>query len=189
MKFLSAVAAKLLRDLGFKQAGWNISHASGAWDAKQRSQDLVALVERLAAGGRVVEFGCGNGEVVGYLPDGAFSSYLGTDVSSVAVKTCAETHKRANVSFEVADMASWPGENGGVQLILCEECIYYLTPDQVESFLNICMSSLTDTGRVLLTLHSKTKFAGLIAQIRAGWNVVEDKDQGDRVYLVLGKPA
>ena len=186
MAFLK-ITAKLLRNLGFKELGWNISHASGAWDAKQRSGRLIDIIARLGNGGRIVEFGCGNGEIVNHLPEGSFSSYLGTDISPLAIRSCEKAHQHPNVAFAVADMASWAGETGAVQLILCEECIYYLTSNELKHFIHVCERSLTEAGCILLTIHSGTKFADLISQIKILGQLVDEVVQGERVYLVLGK--
>ncbi len=178
---------RALRWLGLSRASWNKQYAAGKWSSRKRSPHTLALVTELCGRGKLVEFGCGEGELPHLLPTGSFSHYFGIDISDVAVRRAREWVLEAGMShceFEQSDMSEWPGASG-VSLILAEECLYYLKPEQIESLLARCGTSLMSEGKILVIVHSAEKHAKTLAACRRVCDVVNEREVDSRAYLVL----
>jgi cyclopropane fatty-acyl-phospholipid synthase-like methyltransferase len=181
---------RVLRLFGHERNSWNKQYESGVWSSGQRSPQTVSLMAELCRGGKLIEFGCGEGELPHLLPAGSFSDYLGMDISDVAVGRAQARAAQAglrNARFQQADMAKWEGASA-VTAILAEECLYYLTPEQIEVFLSRACASLVPDGRIVIVVHSAVKHARTLNVCRQVCRVLEDKLHGGRAYLVLGRP-
>ncbi len=176
-----------LRLLGLRRLSWDQQYQAGLWKAGTRSSQTIAMVSTLCKGGRLVEFGCGEGELPYLLPDDCYTEYWGYDISAVAVGRAAQRAValgRSDIRFEQMDMAKWPGADS-VTLIVVEECLYYLDVSQIESFLSRCVRSLNSEGHVLIVVHSPVKHASTLETCRRCCTVVSERTHGARVYLVL----
>ena len=176
-----------LRLLGLGRQSWNQQYKAGKWTRETRSPFTVTLVSELCRGGRLVEFGCGEGELACLLPAGAYSEYQGVDVSDVAVERARRRVKEAGLTqcqFTQGEMTSWSGASG-VSVILLEECLYYLKPPQIPPFLTRCAQSLSQNGRIIVIVHSAQKHAATLEATRRSCHVVEEKIVDSRVYLIL----
>jgi trans-aconitate methyltransferase len=178
---------RALRALGGGRSSWNQQYEAGFWGSRERRPHTVDLVARLCAGGRLVEFGCGEGELPHLLAQGSFSSYHGLDISDIAVERAGAWAAEAGLEgcrFDQGDMAQWPGDEA-VALILAEECLYYLKPEQIAVLLRRCAASLAPGGHVLAVVHSAEKHAETVAACRANATVVAEHAEHGGVYLTL----
>ena len=110
--------------------------AVDAWDPQQYGRfaaerslaffDLVALLERVP-GGRVVDLGCGPGELTALLPSllGA-GEVLGID-SSTSMLDQAAAHREPRVSFRPGDLATWE-DPGAWDVVLANASLHW-APD------------------------------------------------------------
>lgn len=92
------------------------------------AEDVQGLLEpHVAAGSRCIDVGCGNGRVTGeWLQDRA-GSYVGVDVSSVAVEQARAIGLNAQV---IDDAASLPFPDGSFDVAVCVEVLeHLLRPD------------------------------------------------------------
>lgn len=104
----------------FFRAGYNASLLSDWLPA------LDGVVEKLSAGGRVADVGCGHG-VTTILMAQAFptSEFVGIDYHDASIETARERAASAGVTnarFEVADATSYRG--GGYDLIAFFDCLH-----------------------------------------------------------------
>ena len=178
---------RLLRALGCSQSSWDKQFEAGVWDRGPRSPHTVERVVKLCHGGRLVEFGCGEGTLAPLLPPSCYSEYFGFDISKVAVDRAAEKALAAgmtNCHYEQGDMAKWTGIPG-TALILAEECLYYLSPVEVEKFLRRCCECLVPDGHILVIVHSATKHKRTLDVCREVCRVVEEAQVETRAYLTL----
>jgi cyclopropane fatty-acyl-phospholipid synthase-like methyltransferase len=103
---------------------WHISRA------KFRDKILRRSVHKFVTGKSVLELGCGEGHLTQTIFDGA-KTVTGIDLSDVAIeraKACAIPNAR----FENADFLEVSFK--GYDVIAAIECLYYLTPDDQETF-------------------------------------------------------
>jgi trans-aconitate methyltransferase len=180
--------------LGLKQARWNSQFKAGYWDNEERSHKTVMLAQKLCKEGRIVEFGCGTGTLPAAMPSRSFSSYLGLDISNAAIDAArARGYSSAfvghRVDFECGTMQDWQPEPSAVSLILAEECLYYLTPDEQRVFLSKCLASLAPGGSIAVMVHSAEKHAGTIAVCRECLPGCEVSPYGHRVLILAQKES
>lgn len=182
---------RLLRVFGFNRLSWNGQFARGLWGQGTRSPHTITRVAQLCAGGKLVELGCGEGDLPHLLPRRCFTEYLGVDISDVAIIRAKQRMIASGLDrcdFEQGDMGNWRGTED-VSLILSEECLYYLTPRKAETFLRLCCASLAQSGRILVIMHSPRKHAATLDVCRHSCAVVDEVVIGSRVYLTLGQHA
>jgi cyclopropane fatty-acyl-phospholipid synthase-like methyltransferase len=182
---------RALRWLGSERQSWNSQYKSCLWSSGRRSPQMVSLVTELCRGGRLIEFGCGEGELPHLMPEGSFSEYLGMDIADVAVAHARQRAAEAQLQhcrFEQADMAKWRGASG-ISVILTEECLYYLKPAQIEVFLGRACTSLVPEGKIVVIVHSATKHAVTLEVCRRVCRVVNEQEHGGRAYLILERRA
>ncbi len=180
---------RALRQLGLKQLSWDKQFEQAVSCYGPRSENTVRLVQALCGGGRMLEFGCGEGELPLALVTGSYSSYRGFDISAVAIQ---RAQRRASgggtstskIEFEACKIEDWAGADSA-SLILVEECIYYLTASDIKDFLRKCLQCLTPNGTILVIVHSAQKHAKALAVCRKVCRVCEEVEIGGRVFLTL----
>lgn len=178
---------RFLRLLGMEKLSWDKQFEAGIWCRGPRSPETLKRVQELCRGGRLVEFGCGEGTLPFLLPPEAFSSYSGYDISQVAVERAKRRAIKAgatNIQFEQCDMSRWNGTDN-VSLILAEECLYYLTACDTERFLVQCSKSLTREGSILVIVHSASKHSETLSVCRHVCRVHDEASVGGRAFLTL----
>lgn len=164
---------------------WDKQFEDGVALYGPRSENTIRLVQSLCRGGRMIEFGCGEGDLPLVLAAGTFSSYLGFDISEVAVKRArSKAAGSACILFQQGDMAHWCGGDTA-SLILAEECLYYLSLAGAETFLLQCMRCLSKNGSMLVIVHSASKHTRTINLCRRVCLVQSETVSGERVFLTL----
>lgn len=176
---------RLMRLSGNENMSWDLQHRLGVWDVERKSPILLRKVERLCAGGSILEFGCGDGSLPLALSSQAFSKYIGYDISGVGVEACRKRVKDPHIRYEQANMATWRADDVRADLIVCEECIYYLSSNQIRDFIEECAKALGYDGYLLVVIHSIEKHKNVVSQLRADAVVEEEEIVGSRVYMTL----
>ncbi len=176
--------------MGKGQKAWDDQFRKGIWGKDTCSPHVMKRVSKLCNGGRLVEFGCGFGQLPRNLPRGTFSSYVGIDISDYAIREATKRAREAGVSgcdFFQGDMASWLSDSG-VSLIVVLECLYYLSGKRLDEFLKRCCDSLTPQGAILVVVHSAGKHWKTLRACRRICKVIEEEQVGTRTFLTLTRP-
>ncbi len=165
----------------------NDQYRTGRWArlAGGRRPAVVALVSELAAGGDVVEFGCGEGHLARAVDPACYSTWVGYDIAALAVEGARQRSESDRCRFQVLDCTAWPGASG-VQLIVAEECLYYLHGSDLHRFLERCRASLAPDGAMLVTFSRAGRHPEAEAACELAFPAVDlvDDPAGGR-YLVL----
>lgn len=172
-----------------KQLSWDKQFNAGVWTREPHTDQTIGAIVGLCNGGRLIEFGAGEGALPLSLPRNIYSEYIGFDISTVAVEKAREKAAEAGLTkcrFEQCDMAHWKGGRD-VSVAVLEECLYYLTPRETETFLRRCSESLLPNGRILVIVHSAKKHARTLDICRRVCRVEEEATHGGRTFLVLAK--
>ncbi len=118
-------------------ASWNKQYTSGYWDffdtidEMPRYAIVAAYIRRFKGPTSVLDVGCGYGQLVRELDSSFVGRYLGIDLSAGAIER-ARLRPHANAAFVVADVETWPGDEGRYDIIVFNEVLYYLD-DPVET--------------------------------------------------------
>jgi predicted TPR repeat methyltransferase len=104
----------------------------GVGVAHRRDRALKAIIGPYVSGRSVLELGCGEGHLTAAIFSEA-GSVRGVDISPVAVAR-AQVRSLPNATFEVSDFLNV--KFSGYDVIAAIECLYYLSKDEQDTFLN-----------------------------------------------------
>ena len=178
---------RLLRVFQLDKLSWDKQFEAGVWCRGPQCPETLKLVQQLCKNGNLLEFDCGEGNLPFSLPAGTFSSYLGYDISQIAIEKAKRRVVEQGVKevqFESCKMEEWDGSQD-ISLILVEECLYYLSASECEKFLLKCSKSLTSEGRILVIVHSATKHKKTLDICRRVCKIIYEQEKGNRTYLTL----
>lgn len=112
-------------------------------------------------------------------------------MSHVAIEAARRAASIAGLTgcdSRTGDIALWPGDSG-VDAILADECLYYLSRPKLLILLRNCAASLKPDGQMIVVVHSATKHAETLDACRRAMRVIDEFNLNGRQYLVLGRPA
>lgn len=132
-------------DAEYDVGGW--AHLAGAQEAA-RNQVIASLQARLRPGAAILDIGCGEGVLARSLLEGRYRSYLGIDLSSVAVARAAAQATQA-MRFEVAEGASFDTTER-FDVIVFNESLYYF--DQPVEAVERYATFLAPDGVLLISM-------------------------------------
>lgn len=167
---------------------WDDQFRRGYWaPLRARSRTVVSLVEQLAGGGDVVEFGCGPGFLIEAVDPSVYRSYVGVDLSAVAVEAATRRAAEAGLAkcrFEVGRFERWRRDTRA-SLIIMEETLYYVTPRRQRLLLRRCLDRLDPGGRMIVTVHCATRHRATLANCSQAAVVEREIRDGRRIIVVL----
>ena len=149
---------------------WEARYTEGAWDRLHGIDELArysivaGYIQFLAHGARILDVGCGEGLLSQRLCPNACASYLGIDVSAVAIDR-ANRQKDAQDSrrdFLAADVETFTTD-GKFDVIVFNECLYYL-PAPVET-LRRYQNFLAANGAMIVSMCESVETKKIWAQI------------------------
>lgn len=159
----------------FKQWLWDREFASGKWDNLGTGRCQHPDVERYARGGSVLDLGCGPGRTGLDLTPGSFSTYLGVDISTVAVDTAkARAEGRPEIAYAQGDLLSYmPPQRFDV--ILLGDSIYYVPLPLLAQLVAHYQPFLTARGVFIVRICDPTgRYAAHLGVLREILTVIED---------------
>lgn len=113
------------------------------------------LLGRIASAGRVLDLGCGNGELLSALREHGFAGlYTGLDFSPALVRIAAVRQRHTGDEFLIRDLAE-PGWDAGVEgpfdRILAFSVLHHLPPPVAERVLERCRRLIAADGLLMLS--------------------------------------
>jgi SAM-dependent methyltransferase len=175
---------RLLKLFGYSNV-WDREHKAGRWNQPRSPKTVQYVHDLLKTGARWLEFGCGDGSLPRHF-NMLTSHYTGFDISAEAIRQAKAHMPLPNTYFVQMDMRRWVAPLTQVDLIVCDECIYYLTPEEIGMFLRECWRSLKPGGHILITIHDVRKHSDSVAACsRFGLPASIEVDQSRRGHIVL----
>ena len=188
---------------GFKRALWNKEYATEKWAFAYNTvgDPVYSYLEKYAAGGSILDIGCGSGNTVTELNPAAFEKYVGVDISEVALakasERCRESGRENKTIFACSDFFSYM-PNGRFDVVLFRESMYHVPIPKINSILEKYSSCLKKEGVFIVRLgnrengklkHRPTK---MLQTIEAASEIIEkydDERTGVNVLVCRSKQA
>jgi len=169
-----------------KRGVWDKEYRDNKWDfADNTMGDCVyPHLEKHAKNGSILDMGCGSGNTATELAESAYHSYVGVDISAVALakamKRTRESGRQGKNSFACSDFLAYqPTETFDV--ILFRESIYHVPLGKVKDVLDHYSAYLKEGGVIMVRLFagsletstSKYRPNAMLAIMEAEFDVVE----------------
>jgi SAM-dependent methyltransferase len=161
-----------------KKRLWNREYADGRWDCLDdtRGDCVYRFVERYAAGGTILDLGCGSGSTANELSLTTYRGYTGVDISEVALtkarERSAENGREGRTSYVRSDIYRYV-PNGRFDVILFRDSIYYIPPARISGMLERYASYLRKDGVFVVRMASEQKYRGLARAIEDRFDILE----------------
>jgi SAM-dependent methyltransferase len=135
----NGVRSVLARPAVYELWSWLVG-AEHAW------RTWIEECVRPQPGDRILDLGCGPGQLVALLPNGV--SYLGIDISADYVARARE-RCGCHARFEVADATTFNAGASRFRLVLAYGVLHHLDDNQAMGLLDGAARALESTGRVV----------------------------------------
>ena len=146
---------------------WDAQYASGSWRFLEglgnlpHNMVISGYVVHFQTGGSVLDVGCGEGVLARHLKPFGYSTYLGIDISRVALER-ASSLKDERTRFLHAEAETYePTESYDV--IIFNESLYYLK-EPLETFRRYT-KALSEDGVAIVSLYTNSKRASSILSL------------------------
>lgn len=164
-----------------KKALWDTEFAGGKWAClDETSGDIVyPIIDEWAHGGSILDLGCGSGNTANELRPGAYQSYTGVDISSVALERakarCTSNDRFDMVRFVQSDVLTYiPTEEFNV--ILFRESIYYIATNKIRSLLMRYAKYLGEKGVFIVRVwNTSGRYKRIVDLIEKHFEIIETK--------------
>jgi 2-polyprenyl-3-methyl-5-hydroxy-6-metoxy-1,4-benzoquinol methylase len=155
-----------MKDADTYAAGWN--NESGDWqglrnnDQSSRYREIVKLIRRYAANGRVLDVGCGEGVILDYLEPWTIAHYTGIEPSATAISNVPL--KRPQDRALCCTIEQYQPESGRWNVVLFNEVLYYL--DDPRAVVDKFAPALAPGGVMIISIFQKDQDHGLKALVK-----------------------
>ena len=149
---------------------------------------MYQYVEKYARGGSILDLGCGSGNTGNELDATRYTSYLGVDISDVAVQRAMErstrTGRAAFSAYVRSDIQRFvPDRKHAV--ILFRESLNYVPSSSIVPVLKRYIGFLDREGVIVVRLYDRLRHSSIVDAIRRHFQVIEEYVPTDEPTIVL----
>jgi len=161
-----------------KQKQWDQEFADGRWDfIENTSGDLIyQYLEKYCQKGSLLDLGCGSGNTGCELAADAYETYVGVDISEVALNKArqrsGELQRNGRNQYFRSDIATYV-PNQAYNVILFRESIYYIPEPKITGLLERYSRHLKPGGVLIVRWHEKKAGEKIIHLIESAFKIVE----------------
>ncbi len=144
-----------------KRRFWDKEYSAEKWSfAYNTVGDCVySHLEKHAAGGSILDIGCGSGNTATEMAETAYQSYLGVDISEAALakarRRSQECGRQDKNRFECGDFLAYV-PTGQYDVILFRESMYHVPLGKVKATLDRYSAYLIDGGVFVVRLFASS---------------------------------
>ena len=157
-------------------AEWDRDYRAGRWTyltapKEQARLAIAALYVQLFGGGRVLDIGCGSGQLFPLLDPRRVSRYTGVDFSAAAIEAAAFADARARFVVAAAEAFTPPADER-FDAILFNEVVYFLADPLAE--LRRYAGYLAPGGVLVVSItRARPEGGSFDGKIDAFWSALE----------------
>ena len=168
-----------------KRLLWDKEYSGDKWDFADNTEGdcVYPHLEKRAAGGSILDLGCGTGNTATELAATSYQHYVGADISEVCLRKarrrsdeCGRAHKN---QFIVADFVNYV-PTAQFDVILFRESMYHVPMGKIKPTLDRYSAYLKKGGVFVVRMKTsapdgeeKRRPLAMIATIESGFDVVE----------------
>jgi len=173
-----------------KKRLWDVEFSKGRWDCLDRTPGdcVYPYLERYAKHGRILDLGCGSGSTGNELDASAYASYVGVDISGVAIARAqqrSEDNRRADKNrYQQSDIFSYVPDQS-FDVILFRDSIYYIPRRHIRAMLRRYAQYLRDGGVFIVRMADGAKYRDIVETIADHFAVIETHVADDPRAVVL----
>jgi trans-aconitate methyltransferase len=169
-----------------KQRLWDWEFQRGHWTCLDETPDdpVYPYLSYYANGGRILDVGCGPGSAGRYLDAASYRSYVGVDISDVAIEQARRKNDRRQNSYVQSDAVTYCPE-GLFDVISFGDSLYYIPRGQVPGMLSRYAEHLTPSGVFTVKMHDTPSFQPFFRLIRNHFRVIAEHHHPPVVILVF----
>lgn len=169
-------ARGLVRAQAFDRAYWDTTltgkcapYLGGTLSIDARNALVAALLKHHAPRATsLLDIGCAGGTLAEVLP-ATFTTYIGVDISEVAVHAAAGRIKRDGCRFVASDMTTYQLDQPAVDAIVFNEVIYYLAFDRIQAELDRYLPFLAPDGVICISMKQTPQCEAICSQLARWW--------------------
>ena len=137
-----------------KRRLWDWEFRRGRWACLDETPDDPAhtYLTQYASGGRILDLGCGPCGASRYLDPATYASYVGVDISGVAVEQARRKNTRAQNSYVQSDFEDYRPDVP-FDVILLGDSLYYLSVKDALGMLRRYQQHLSSGGVFIVKMH------------------------------------
>jgi 2-polyprenyl-3-methyl-5-hydroxy-6-metoxy-1,4-benzoquinol methylase len=139
---------------------WEQSYRAEAWNrlegvAEAARYGAIAGYCEVYGGGSVLDIGCGHGVLHRKLRRLALKRYVGTDISVQAIEQAQRRAAGTGAEFSVSDAETAVVPNGTYDLIVFNECLYYMRDPRgvIEKY----AGGLAPGGHIIVSMYDRPR--------------------------------
>jgi SAM-dependent methyltransferase len=175
-----------------KRAVWNSEFKRGHFlhdnlHKGYRSQ-ICEKIEYYCRGGDILDLGCSDGHVGLGLKISEYSSYLGVDISEIAVKSAYEKLKaygderNGKNNFVVHDICNYKPKKK-IDVIVFKDSFYYINKLQQLPVLYEYHTFLNPAGVFIVQMDNIARHGWIRDVIRVNFSILEDEESTENDYM------
>ena len=194
---LSKIIRRIKQSWGtaeIKRRLWNKEFQEGRWDFIDHTQGDVVydVVGKYCRKGRILDLGCGSGNTGCELDVDLYSTYVGVDISDIALEKAVARSRRAGRQnrnrYVRGDIVDYVPE-GKFDVILFRESIYYVQGFRIAPLLIRYAESLAPEGVIIVRCHDDKVALEFLEMLRSDFRIVESSgSDADGPFVVVFRP-
>jgi SAM-dependent methyltransferase len=168
-----------------KRRLWDWEFRHGRWICLEDPDDpALPYVTQYANGGRVLDLGCGPGSTGQRLDPGTYRSYVGVDVSQIAIEQARQKDPRSQNTYVCSDIMRYRPD-GQYDVILLGDSLYYIPHGEALGTLRRYAQRLAAAGVVIVKMHDVPRYRPFFQLIREHFAVVAEHSHPPVVIIVF----